>query len=91
MASTYEGPTKALDMYEAVVAGNPEVERRGATMPYTSLNGHMFSFLDKTGAMALRLPEDPDLSRKPARARDPRATVGYAECSCERIYSATVT
>ena len=27
-------------------------------MPYTSLNGHMFSFLDKTGAMALRLPKD---------------------------------
>ncbi len=58
MASTYEGPTKALDEHEAVVAGNPEVERKGATMPYTSLNGHMFSFLDKTGAMALRLPKD---------------------------------
>lgn len=58
MASAYEGPTKALDASRAVVAGNPEVERRGATMPYTSLNGHMFSFLDKTGAMALRLPED---------------------------------
>jgi hypothetical protein len=58
IASTYEGSTKALDEYEAVVAGNPEVECRGATMPDTSLSGHMFSFLDKTGAMALRLPED---------------------------------
>jgi hypothetical protein len=26
-------------------------------MPYTSLNGHMFSFLTKTGKLALRLPE----------------------------------
>ena len=27
-------------------------------MPYTSLNGHMFSFLDKDGNMGLRLPKD---------------------------------
>ena len=27
-------------------------------MPYTSLNGHMFSLLDKDGTFALRLPED---------------------------------
>ena len=27
-------------------------------MPYTSLNGHMFSFLTKDGTMALRLSED---------------------------------
>ena len=27
-------------------------------MPYTSRNGHMFSFLDPTGSMALRLPAE---------------------------------
>ena len=27
-------------------------------MPYTSLNGHMFSFLTKTGTLALRLPPE---------------------------------
>ncbi|MCP4308788.1 MAG: hypothetical protein GY788_28715, partial [bacterium] len=43
---------------EALVATNPAVKRKGATMPYTSLNGHMFSFLDKTGQMGLRLPTD---------------------------------
>ena len=26
-------------------------------MPYTSLNGHMFSFLNSDGLLALRLPE----------------------------------
>lgn len=26
-------------------------------MPYTSVNGHMFSFLDKNGEMGLRLPQ----------------------------------
>jgi hypothetical protein len=41
-----------------LVATNAEVECKGATMPYTSRNGHMFSFLDKGGSLALRLPAD---------------------------------
>jgi len=44
--------------YEALVALHPEVERKGAAMPYTSLNGHMFSFLTKEGKLGLRLAED---------------------------------
>jgi hypothetical protein len=47
-----------LESYEKLVATNPRVERKGSTMPYTSLNGHMFSFLTKTGTLALRLPAD---------------------------------
>src|SRR5215469_5238522 len=46
-----------LPMYEKLVATNPKVELKGATNPYTSLNGHMFSYLHPTGGMALRLPE----------------------------------
>jgi len=51
-------PEEKLALYEKLVATNPNVERKGATMPYTSLNGHMFSFLTKTGTLALRLPDD---------------------------------
>ena len=47
-----------LQLYEDLVATNPDVKRKGKTMPYTSLNGHMFSFLDKTGSVALRLPKE---------------------------------
>lgn len=47
-----------LELYEALVATNPEVDRKGKTMLYTSRNGHMFSFLDKQGVMALRLPKE---------------------------------
>ena len=47
-----------LELYEKLVATNPSVERKGATMPYTSLNGHMFSLLTKEGTLALRLPTD---------------------------------
>ena len=58
MPAKYEDPADRLKPYETLVAGNNDVERKGATMPYTSRNGHMFSFLDKTGTMALRLPDD---------------------------------
>ncbi len=49
---------EVLESYEKLVATNPSVERKGATMPYTSLNGHMFSFLTKSGTLALRLPSE---------------------------------
>ena len=45
-----------LELYEKLVATNPGVARKGATVPYTSLNGHMFSYLSKEGKLALRLP-----------------------------------
>jgi hypothetical protein len=49
---------QSLNLYEKLVATNPKVERKGDTMPYTSLNGHMFSLLTKEGWLALRLPSD---------------------------------
>src|SRR5262245_10954831 len=51
-------PADQLALYQALVATNPEFEVKGASMPYTSLNGHMFSFLTKDGTLALRLPTD---------------------------------
>ena len=48
----------ALVLYEKVVGAMPGVERKGDTMPYTSLNGHMFSVLHKDGTLALRLPPE---------------------------------
>jgi hypothetical protein len=50
-------PSSNLALYEKLVATNPKVERKGATVPYTSLNGHMFSYLSKEGSLMLRLPE----------------------------------
>src|SRR5580692_207120 len=49
-------PPDKLALYEKLVATNPKVERKGDTVPYTSLNGHMFSYLSKEGKLALRLP-----------------------------------
>ena len=51
-------PGDRLALYETLVATNPSVKRKGATTPYTSLNGHMFSFMTETGMLALRLPAE---------------------------------
>jgi hypothetical protein len=48
----------AVALYDKLVAASPRVERKGATMPYTSLNGHMFSVMRKDNKLALRLPAE---------------------------------
>jgi TfoX/Sxy family transcriptional regulator of competence genes len=57
MATPVADYAEALALYEKVVATNSAVERKGDTMPYTSLNGNMFSLLTKSGTLALRLPD----------------------------------
>jgi len=51
-------PADKLELYEKLVATNPKVERKGAANPYTSLNGHMFTYLNPSGSLALRLPKE---------------------------------
>jgi len=51
-------PADKLELYEKLLATNPAIERKGDVHPYTSLNGHMFSYLDQTGIMGLRLPQE---------------------------------
>jgi hypothetical protein len=51
-------PQGNLDHYNKLVATNPKIERKGSTVPYTSYNGHMFSYLEKDGSLGLRLPPD---------------------------------
>jgi hypothetical protein len=50
-------PAESVALYDALLATNPAIERKGATMPYTSVNGNMFSLLTPEGFLALRLPE----------------------------------
>ena len=50
--SEYQGPSGALDRYTTVVKKAGEVVK-GAKNPYTSRDGHMFSFLDANGTMAM--------------------------------------
>ena len=57
--SKYEGSPEILEQYTAVVDhSRTGAEVKGAKNPYTSRNGHMFSFLDRDGTMALRLSDE---------------------------------
>ena len=51
-------PPDKLTLYEKLIATNPNIQRKGDVHPYTSANGHMFTYLDQTGAMGMRLPKD---------------------------------
>jgi hypothetical protein len=51
-------PAEDLELYEKLIATNPAIERKGDVHPYTSVNGHMFTYLDQTGTMGIRLPEE---------------------------------
>jgi hypothetical protein len=40
-----------LALYEKLIATHPAIERKGDRNPYTSVNGHMFTYLDPTSAL----------------------------------------
>ncbi len=52
------GAEDRLAAYEDLVASTADVERKGKTTPYTSMNGNLFSFVTKAGALAFRLSKD---------------------------------
>ena len=51
-------PLDLLAHYEKLIGTIPEIEIKGATTRYTSLNGNMFSFISKEGSIGLRLSKE---------------------------------
>ncbi|MGD0825111.1 MAG: hypothetical protein ABR908_11050 [Terriglobales bacterium] len=64
MNASKKGPTSAgtavskVDLYDQLIATIPGIERKGDANPYTSLNGNMFTLLQGSRSLAIRLPED---------------------------------
>lgn len=52
---TYED---ALENYKSLAESELGEKVKGKANPYTSMNGNMFSFLDKEGTLCLRLSKD---------------------------------
>lgn len=46
-----------LDLYDKLISMLPDQKRKGAKSAYTSLNGHMFSFLDDKNHFCFRYSE----------------------------------
>jgi hypothetical protein len=57
MAKQELSSEEKVNLYNKLVASHKKAVRKGATIPYTSLNGNMYSYLSKDGFVALRLPE----------------------------------
>jgi len=49
-------PAAKLALYDKLLATVPSLERKGATIPYTSTDGKMFTYLTPSGDLRLRLP-----------------------------------
>ncbi len=58
MASTKMSRTEKEKLYSKLVATHSAAELKGDTIPYTSLNGHMYSMLTKGDEVAIKLPEE---------------------------------
>ena len=55
--SPYPFP-EVLEQYTRIVEAVGGLEVKGKANPYTSVNGHMFSFIDKAGIMSVRLEDE---------------------------------
>jgi TfoX/Sxy family transcriptional regulator of competence genes len=51
-------PSEQLALYDRLIRTHPDIERKGMKLPYTSFNGHMFTFLSETGVLAIRLSNE---------------------------------
>ena len=48
---------KVTKIYEGLIKLHPEIQQKGKNIPYTSVNGHMFSQVTKEGDLGIRLPK----------------------------------
>jgi hypothetical protein len=48
-------PEHELELYDALIATHPEIQRKGKSSPYTSVNGNMFTILSPDGTLGMRL------------------------------------
>ncbi len=49
---------KNIELYDEVILLSKKAKRLGKTMPYTSSNGYMYSQLNKSGEIGIRLPRE---------------------------------
>lgn len=53
--SPVSAPEREIALYEALIATHPDIDRKGKSSPYTSINGNMFTSLSANGVLGMRL------------------------------------
>jgi hypothetical protein len=76
-------PAAKLALYEKLIATDPSIERKGATIPYTSANGKMFTFLVHKDFVAVPAP-------LLARTSKLKPYLGISRACAERLGPKTV-
>jgi hypothetical protein len=49
---------QSVALYDALLATHPDIERKGKNFLYSSVNGHMFTYLDNEGKLGVRLSKE---------------------------------
>ena len=49
---------KSISQYGLIISKLPSIERKGASTPYTSMNGNMYSMMRNDGALGIRLSKE---------------------------------
>jgi hypothetical protein len=68
---------KVLAAFDAMIGAVPGVERKGAAMPYVSINGNMYAMISKAGAIGIRLSKDDLAAFMTAGGQPFEGTPGY--------------
>lgn len=50
-------PPEKIEAYDRLLATHAQIERKGKEVPYTSVNGHMFTVFSTDATLGIRLPE----------------------------------
>ncbi|HAA11784.1 MAG TPA: hypothetical protein DCE41_08845 [Cytophagales bacterium] len=51
-------PPEKIALYQKLLATDDRLEMKGKKFRYTSLNGHMFTYLDPTGTLGIRMSKE---------------------------------
>ena len=55
MAKKSAIPEELLAQYDLIISKIPDMDRKGVSLPYTSMNGNMYTMMRKDGALGIRL------------------------------------
>lgn len=58
MAKKSAIPEDMLSQYDLLVSKIPDMERKGVSLPYTSMNGNMYTMMRKDGVLGIRLSNE---------------------------------
>lgn len=70
-------PPDKVGVYDKLIRTHPKIERQGASIPYTSCNGHMFSYLSASGVVQKEYVTVPNALLEKTKELQPYLVLSY--------------